>query len=458
MKMLYNSGKIPSAKLSLKRNIVPNAKRNKNLYLYLGECNLTHFGGIFLIHQFFKKLGLKWYLQKQVHFPQRSSYYHPIELILSILYALIAGIPRLSRTKILQGNGAFQKIIGVKKFPYASSLRRFLERIDSKIIQSITKVHDQFRLKMFYLPKPRTSLLFDFDSSVLTLYGKLIEGAEIGYNSYKRGARSYHPLLCFECHTKDFWHGLLRPRNVYTSSGDPEFLKECLQKVSHGIYRIRVRADSGFFDRKFIELLDQEGIGYAIVAKMTRPIRNKVGPFRYHRFKKDWGAAEFFYKPFQWEEPHRFVVIRRPLPEKDSEQLTLFTLKRYSYQVFVTNLPLRAEEIWYFYRPRTAIEVIIRELKESYALAKILTNNFQANQFYFHLLLFAYNLVNWFKRICLPPRFQKATLETIRTEFLVLTARLVNTDHRNLLKLPSEYISKATLDHIIQNIRKMKPL
>jgi len=87
------------------------------LHLCLRERNLTHFGGIFLIHQFFKKLRLKWYLQKQVHFPQRSSYYHPVELILSILYALIAGIPRLSRTKILQGNGAFEKIIGLKKSP-----------------------------------------------------------------------------------------------------------------------------------------------------------------------------------------------------------------------------------------------------------------------------------------------------------------------------------------------------
>jgi hypothetical protein len=44
-------------------------------------------------------------------------------LVLAILYALIAGIHRLSKTKILQGNGAFQQIIGLEKFPYASSLR-----------------------------------------------------------------------------------------------------------------------------------------------------------------------------------------------------------------------------------------------------------------------------------------------------------------------------------------------
>jgi hypothetical protein len=428
------------------------------LHLSLGERNLTHFGGIFLIHQFCKKLRLKWHLQKNVPFPQRSTYFHPVDLILAIVYALIAGIHRLSKTKILQGNGAFQQIIGLKQFPYASSLRRFLKRADSKVTQNLSKVHDSLRLKMFYLPKPRTSLLFDFDSSVLTLYGKLIEGAEVGYNPHKRGARSYHPLLCFEAHSRDFWHGRLRLGNVYTSFGGPEFLKECLLKIPPGVYRIRVRADSGFFDHKFIEPLDQEGIGYTIVAKMTRPIKNKIANLHYQKFKKDWATAEFFYQPSHWKEPHRFVVIRRPIPEKDSDQLTLFTLKRYAYQIFVTNLSLQPEKIWYFYRPRAAIETIIRELKENYALAKIPTHSFQANELYFHLLLLAYNIVNWFKRLCLPPRFQKATLETIRTEFLVLPARLVKTDHRNILQLPIEYISKKTMDYIIHNIKKMHPL
>lgn len=428
------------------------------LHLSVGERNLTHFGGIFLIHQFCKKLRLKWHLQNYVKFPYYHKRYHPVELILAIIYALIAGINRLSKTKILQGNGAFQQIVGLKNFPYSSSLRRFLKRVNPKTIQGINKVHDHLRLKMFYLPRPRTSLLFDFDSSVLTLYGKFIEGAKIGYNPRKRGARSYHPLLCFEYHSRDFWHGILRPGNVYTSTGSAEFLKTCLEKIPPYLYRIRLRADSGFFDRKFIEPLEEAKVGYCIVAKMTPPIKKKVWSLRYHRFKKKWAAAEFSYQPRRWKKPHRFVVIRRPLPKKDSEQLTLFTLKRYAYQVFVTNLPLKPEKVWYFYRPRAAIEVLIRELKESYALGRIPTNNFQANQAYFSLLLLAYNIVNWFKRICLPPRFQSATLETIRTEFLVLPARLVKSGSRNVLKLPAEYISEQTINHIIQKIKKIKPL
>jgi hypothetical protein len=44
---------------------------------------------------------------------------------------VIAGIHRLSKTKILQGKGAFQQIVGFKKFPYARSLRRFLKRVNA---------------------------------------------------------------------------------------------------------------------------------------------------------------------------------------------------------------------------------------------------------------------------------------------------------------------------------------
>jgi len=428
----------------------------RNLHISVGEKNLTHYGGIFLIHWFCKKLRLKWLLQKKVSFPQKIKDYHPVELILAIVYALVVGIYRLNKTKILQGNGAFQQIVGLKKFPYASSLRRFLKRVNAKSIQEINKVHDILRLKMFYLPRARTSLMFDIDSSALTIYGKQIEEAKVGYNPHKRGARSYHPLFCFEAHTKDFWHGILRPGDAYTAAGSLEFMKACLNKLPPYIYRIRVRGDSGFFDHKFIEFLDEKNIGYAIVAKMTKVIQRKVAGLRYHPFRKDWSVAEFHYTPWHWKASHRFVVIRRLLPPKESNQLQLFTVERYAYQVFVTNLPLAPANIWYFYRGRAIIEIIIKELKENYALAKIPTNSFLANQTYFHLLLFAYNIVNWFKRTCLPLQFQNATLQTIRSELLVLPARLVKRQNRNILNLPGEYVPKQMLDGIIRKIEKLE--
>jgi hypothetical protein len=428
----------------------------RNLQIIVGEESLTHFGGIFLIHWFCKKLKIRWLLQNQIRKFTTYKIYHPVDLILAIIYAIVAGIHRLSKTKILQGNGSFQKIVGFKSFPYASSLRRFLKRTNPQVISGINRIHDNLRLKMFYLPYPRTSILLDFDSTAMTLYGKHIEGAEVGYNPGKKGKRSYHPLVCFEYHTKDFWHGILRPGNVYTSFGAPEFLQECLAKIPPYIYRIRIRGDSGFFDHKFIEPLDEKRIGYVVVAKLTKGIKRKLCGLRYHKFKKNWSVAEFCYAPYGWKKPHRFIVIRRKLPDKPQEQPTLFTLERYSYQIFVTNLPLNPQNIWYFYRARASIEIHIKELKQDFTLTKIPTNKFLANQMYFTLLLFAYNIVNWFKRLCLPKQLQSATLETIRTDILVLPAKLTKSGSRNLLKLPKEYIPTNMLNYIIQKIEKLK--
>ena len=49
-----------------------------------------------------------------------------------------------------------------------------------------------------------------------------------------------------------------------------------------------------------------------------------------------------------------------------------------------------------------------------------------ADETYFDLLLLAYNLINWFKRLCLPPEFQNATLQTLRERGLVETVAGTN--------------------------------
>lgn len=105
--------------------------------------------------------------------------------------------------------------------------------------------------------------------------------------------------------------------------------------------------------------------------------------------------------------------MRKPLQELASPQLTLFTTGKYAYHVYVTNLPLKPFNIWKFYNGRARVELIIKELKHDYFLTKIPTRSFRANQAHFHLLMFAYNLINWFKRLALPPDWQTKTLNTL---------------------------------------------
>jgi hypothetical protein len=152
----------------------------------------------------------------------------------------------------------------------------------------------------------------------------------------------------------------------------------------------------------------------------------------------------------------RFIVIRRPIPEEPTAQLRLFTIGKYSYQVVVTNLKLNPLNTWKFYNGRAAVELIIKELKEDYPLAKIPTKHFAANEAYFHVLLFSYNLINWFKRLCLPKVFQNRTLKLLRHRLLLVPAELVQTDNRPTLRLPASFLYRNLFEYVIKQLDKLK--
>lgn len=406
------------------------------------DRHLTHFGGMVLMQRFCSRLRLRWRLQKHLRIPTRGGDYHPSDLILVLLYSLIAGLRRINHTEILQYNGTFLSLLGFERFPDQTTLRRFLQRLTTTHIRRLVRLHDQFRNQLFVLPSAPTTLIFDLDSVVLTLYGKQ-EGARIGYNPKKKGRRSYHPLLCFEAHRKEFWHGSLRPGDAAANTGVIAFLLRCLSKVPKDIprSRIRVRADSGFFSGKLIGFLDQMGLGYVIVVRLYPAFQRLARSVRFQRLS--WGieTGEFRYKPLRWKREHRFVVIRRPIPEDPAEatQLTLFKDRRYVYTVLVTNLSLEPWRVWTFYRPRAIVEKNIRELLYDLPLGKIPSSNWVANVAFFQTVLLAFNLVHWFKRLCLPLSWANATVETVRSDFFVLPAKLVQTARGNILNLPKDY-------------------
>jgi hypothetical protein len=415
----------------------------KTLQFSFNAPSLTHYGGMVLIQRFCNRLRLRRRLQHQIQLSQRVGQYYPCDLILALLYALIAGLRRINQTKILQYNGTFLSLLGLDRFPDQTTLRRFLQRLSPQGIRQLVRLHDKLRHQLFALPSTPTTLIFDIDSVVLTLYGHQ-QGARVGYNPRKRGRRSYHPLLCFEAHHQEFWHGSLRPGDVAANTGVIPFLQRCLAKVPSGEVarsRIRVRADAGFFSGKFINYLGQLGLGYVIVAQEHRTIRQRTLAVAFKTLSSGVQVGEFHYQPLRWKKACRFVVIRRPIPEDPVEaaQLALFKDRRYAYTVLVTNLDLDPWRIWTFYRPRAIIEKDIRELLYDLPLAKIPTSDWVANVAFFQTVLMAFNLVHWFKRLCLPPGYAKATVETVRSDFLMLPAKLVHRGHRNVLQLPQGY-------------------
>lgn len=423
-------------------------------YAFTGQT-LTHFGGVYLLHRFLNGLHLRRLLADHVRFSQRNNSYTVSQMLLALIYPMMLGLQRIEASHLLRRNGVFQSLTGLPAYPNPTTLRRFLMRMAPRALPQLRKLHDRLLGQMLLRSVRSTRFIFDLDSTVLVLYGKQ-QQAKIGYNPRKPGRPSYHPLLCFEGHTKDFWHGELRPGDTHTKTGTIQLLAACFAKLPPWARSVFIRADKGFYDHKIIEWLEDRRARFVIVARLTPPIKRKLSGLRYMTRSSGVATAEFYYQPHGWLHPYRFVVIRRPQPEDPTEQLSLFPIGRYVYQVFVTNLNLKPIHVWRFYNQRAAVELIIKELKGDYPLAKIPTKHWLANEAYFHLLLLAYNLINWFKRLCLPPQFQRMTLQTLHTQLLLIPAELVRTGNRPLLKLPSNFLHQKAWNYAIKKIKMLK--
>lgn len=427
----------------------------RNLRISFCSERLTRFAGVYLLHCFLRRLDLKRRIRRELRLARRNTRYSVAEELLALLYPMMLGMQRIEATHLLQHNGVFQYLTALPTYPNPTTLRRFLIRQAPGLTRRLRRLHDQLLACLIRKPTTPARWIFDLDSTVLVLYGHQ-QGAAVGYNPAKPGRRSYHPLLCFEGTRKDFWHGELRPGDRHSGFGGEALLEAVLAKLPSPARPVLFRADKGFFSYAMVETLEGKRVDFILVARLTRPIQRRLSGVKYRGIGPGIEAGEFHYQPHGWLRPYRFVVIRRALAEEPSEQLSLLTVGRHTYQVFVTNLRCAPATVWHRYNGRAGVELIIKELKADYPLAKIPTGSFAANEAYFHLLLLAYNLVNWFKRLCLPTVYQALTLKTLVPTLLMMPGELVYSGNRPLLKLPANAPHQQAWNYALSKINRLK--
>jgi hypothetical protein len=231
----------------------------------------------------------------------------------------------------------------------------------------------------------------------------------------------------------------------------------CFHSSPSDIREFRVRADAGFGYGPVLDMLEARPAQYAVVARMTRSLKRALGGLRYERLNAGWEIAEFEHRPSDWSQARRCIVARRLLEESDPEP-TLFTLERYAYRAWHTNLPLTPAGVWQFYDGRAGMEPRIRELREDFALRKIPTRSFAANALYLEVVRLAYNLVTAFQRTCLPQEWQSLTLSKLRQRLFWLPGELTRPQNRPTLRLANSPLVRKWADEILHRTYKLKSL
>lgn len=428
----------------------------RNIRIAFTAGKLSHFGGIYLLHQFFQKLQIRTYLSRRLAYSQKNNRYSTTEFLLALIYPMILGLEKIEVSALLKTNGVFQYLTGLPNFPDPTTLRRFLLRSPSELMPLLWKAHNNLRKNFIAQPSNLPSYCIDFDSTANTLYGHQ-DGVVKGYNPGHIGKKSYHPLVVAEAHLRDALGGFLRYGNAHTAEGVIPLFREAVSLLPH-TRNLRSRADAGFYEKTFVKEMDKRNIGFAVVAKMTAPVKRRLSCLRYHKINSVFSTSEFSYQPHQWDKEYRFVVLRRKIEQEPEKELTLFTLDQYAYSVIVTNLSLTPHGIFAFYKNRAGLERIIRILKNDFPFGGAPTKNFAANALYAELSLLAYNLITWFKRLCLPDDWQSFTLPKLRHQLFMMPGELVHTGNVPTLKFPKNSPNENVFNFAINKIKKLGPL
>lgn len=428
----------------------------RNIKIVCNNKGLTHYGGILFFQEFLRVLQFRRCLAQRVEDFRPHHDYSLSQMTLAVMYPIVLGLDRLENASLLRSDTTFHYLTGLPGYPDPQSLRRFLLHAPPEFRRHLHRFNDRLLQHFIHRPAHRSRLILDLDSTVVTVFG-CQEGAAVGYNPRYRGKRSYDPLLCLEANSSFFWDAELRGGDAGTWAGSTGVLASCFLSTPSDIREVRIRADAGFGYHPVLEILEQGGAHYAVVARMTPSLKRRLGGLRYQRLNPQWEIAECEHRLGERAPVRRCIVARRPIEETEPEP-TLFTLSRYAYRAWMTNLPLSPAGVWHFYDGRAGMEPRISELREHFALRKIPTRAFEANALYLEIIRLAYNLVTAFQRICLPEDWQKLTLKTLRYRLFWLPGELTRPQNRPTLRLADSPVVREWTEGVLQRIHKLKPL
>ena len=143
----------------------------RNITVACNHKGLTHFGGVYFFHEFLRLLQLRNFLALQLKYPRRNHRYSVSQMVLALVYPLVLGLDRLETASFLRSNGTFQYLTGLPSFPDPQTLRRFLLQAPESFWMQMHHVNDRLLQKFIHLPDHRSRLIFDLDSSVVTVFG-----------------------------------------------------------------------------------------------------------------------------------------------------------------------------------------------------------------------------------------------------------------------------------------------
>jgi len=399
---------------------------------------VTPFGGLASFIAFLQQRGFVEQVQQQLPWQLVSPNAIPLaHTFTAFVVGVVTGARRFAHTEQARSDRALHALLGLRRWPGADTVRGLFHRFTQASIQQFWRPLWIWLLSLVSCPVGGGSL--DLDSTVFQRAGQQ-EGAKKGYNPRRPGRKSHHPLLAVLAELPLVLHGWLRSGNTGAAKGVVPFLQEALALMPEG-WTIRcVRADSGFFEEALLGFLEQRGLPYLVVARLTTQLKRKAAALRdWRTVDDDYAVGEFTAQLLGWSKARRFVVVRERVREhKEAVGRKLIDVPGYTFRIWVTN---RADDplvLWRDYNGRATVEQRIEELKNDLAADDFCTQSFWATEAAFLAVLFTFNLLSLYQRQATPgTRYRQPA--TLRSAVFLCGAILGRSGHQTVLHLSAAW-------------------
>jgi hypothetical protein len=263
-----------------------------------------------------------------------------------------------------------------------------------------------------------------------------------------------------------------RKGNVPPAQANFEFIKQCQRALPHGCSVKALRIDAAGYQTKIIQYCDEEGIEYAIRAKMSASLRAQVESIK----AVDWQplldkagnvvSGQETYRTShcigEYEKAFTLVIQRKAIQgqasldigsEGDTEGMNL---GGDVYRAIATNRDHKTNsELVHGYNQRAEdSENRIKEVKLDFGGDTLPCSDFKANAMYFLISALSFNLFALMRSL-LPEDLAHHRGMTIRWRLYAMAAKVVRTGRQLFVKLKEEH--SLLLERVLLVLKEFEP-
>lgn len=389
----------------------------------------TAYGGIGLMQQLVRWLGLAQAIDARLHLFKFHRPYHESDHVLNLAYNGLCSGTCLEDLELRRHDEAYLNLLGAERIPDPTTAGDFCRRFGRKDLQALQAAFDVARLKVW-----REQPAEFFAQAIIDADGTMVEtGAECkaGIDYSYKGVWGYHPLVLTLAGTGEVLRLQNRSGNRPSHEGAHVLFDQCIAQCRQaGFRKILLRGDTDFSQTKYLDgwhaqgnvrfifgldvtagrHVDVDDLPYSAWKPLERPpkyerkTRPRARPARVkqeiveeRQFKDirliDEEVAEMPYRPVACKNTYRLVIVRKNLRISEPKQERLFD--DYRYFLYLTNDgDSTPEEIVFSANDRCQQENILAQLSALRALHAPV-DNLLSNEAYMLMTALAWNLKAW---------------------------------------------------------------